>query len=224
MLYGHNHRGCIQARAFDDAEIRQLRPREAMMRPLIQSDATDVPRKFIRKYLPSHDQVRKHRALRWLGPALHSPNLWHLNRRSVARGVAVGLFTGLFPPPFQMISAAVASVALRVNLPVAVVATLYTNPLTMAPIYFFGYQIGVMVTGERGNANFASLDFQELSLPGLWQAVRDFIASASEVFLLGVLLEGILFAVIGYFLVDLIWRAHVIYRWRKRIRARNTTA
>ena len=56
---------------------------------------------------------------------LHHPNLWHLHRRSVAGGVAVGMFCGLIPGPFQMIGAAIMSVLFRVNLPVAVHRSLH---------------------------------------------------------------------------------------------------
>ena len=36
-------------------------------------------------------------------PRLADPVRWHLARRSPARAVAVGLFSGLIPGPFQVI-------------------------------------------------------------------------------------------------------------------------
>ena len=50
-----------------------------------------MPRKFFRKYLPSHESVRQNRYIRFFGTALHHPNLWHLNRKSVAGTVAAFL-------------------------------------------------------------------------------------------------------------------------------------
>src|SRR5512142_2270877 len=102
-------------------------------------------RRFFRERLPNHESIRQHR---WLGPVrhlLHHPNLWHLHRRSVAGGVAIGLFCGLIPGPLQMISAALLAVLLRVNLPVAVFTTLYTNPFTIVPLYLLAYEIGLLV-------------------------------------------------------------------------------
>src|SRR6266571_224948 len=94
-----------------------------------------MPRKFFRKYLPSHEAVRQNRYIARFGTLLHHPNLWHLNRHSVAGGVAIGMFSGLVPGPFQMLIAAILAVPLRVNLPVALATTLYTNPLTIGPLY-----------------------------------------------------------------------------------------
>ncbi len=49
--------------------------------------------------------------------------------------------------PFQIVSAAIAAILLRVNLPVAVFTTFYTNPFTFVPLYLLGYKIGALVTG-----------------------------------------------------------------------------
>ncbi|MDO8413225.1 MAG: DUF2062 domain-containing protein, partial [Gallionellaceae bacterium] len=54
-------------------------------------------RKFLQKHLPTVETIKRNRWLRPFGRWLHHPNLWHLHRRSVAGGVAVGLFCGLIP-------------------------------------------------------------------------------------------------------------------------------
>ena len=53
-----------------------------------------MPRKFFRKMMPNVDKVREMKALSMFGDTLFHPALWHLNRRSAAGGVAVGLFCG----------------------------------------------------------------------------------------------------------------------------------
>jgi uncharacterized protein (DUF2062 family) len=50
-----------------------------------------MPRKHFRKYLPTHASITGNRFVAWFGPWLQHHNLWHLHRRSVAGGVAVGL-------------------------------------------------------------------------------------------------------------------------------------
>src|SRR6478752_9619441 len=109
-----------------------------------------MPRKLFRKFLPSNESVRANRHIARLGPWLQHPNLWHLNRRSVAGGVAAGLFAGLIPGsnPIQFTIAALLAVAGRVNLPVAMLMTLYTNPFTVVPLYYAAFKLGVLVLRE----------------------------------------------------------------------------
>src|SRR3989442_15324886 len=108
-----------------------------------------MPRKFFRKYLPSRESVRQTRFVARFGSLLRHPNLWHLNRRSVSGGVAAGLFPGLVPGsnPGQFAVAALLAVAFRVNLPVAGVGTLYTNPLPIVPLYLLPYGYGKLLVG-----------------------------------------------------------------------------
>ena len=109
-----------------------------------------MPRKFFRKVMPNVDKVREMKALSMFGDTLFHPALWHLNRRSAAGGVAVGLFCGLIPGPLQMLGSAIVCVFFRVNLPLALVTTLYTNPLTIVPLYLIAYEIGGFTLGARG--------------------------------------------------------------------------
>src|SRR5512134_397706 len=118
-----------------------------------------MPRKHFRRFLPSHESIKRNRYIASFGAALHHHNLWHLNRRSVAGGVAVGMFCGLVPGPLQMLSAALLAILLRVNLPVAAATTWYTNPLTIVPLYYAAYKLGLFVTGGApDSATAAPLD------------------------------------------------------------------
>jgi uncharacterized protein (DUF2062 family) len=109
-----------------------------------------MPRKFFRKYLPDAATVRANRYVAMFGSLLRHPNLWHLNRDSVAGAVAIGLFSGLVPGPLQMLTAALLAVPLRRNLPVALLTTFYTNPFTIVPLYVLAYGYGNLLLG--GNA------------------------------------------------------------------------
>jgi uncharacterized protein len=183
-----------------------------------------MPRKFFRKYLPSTESIRQNRWIRFFGTALHHPSLWHLNRRSVAGGVAVGLFTGLVPGPFQVISAALLSILFRVNLPVAAVVTFYTNPLTIIPIYILAYELGSFVLGTHDHqpppqqVNVFELPFADW-IPALWS----WLGTMGKPFLFGLFLLAIILSVAGYLSVMGAWRMHTWYSWRKRQRARLNT-
>jgi uncharacterized protein (DUF2062 family) len=180
-----------------------------------------MPRKLFRKYLPTHRSIRENRYLRIFGAALQHHNLWHLHRRSVAGGVAIGMFCGLVPGPLQMLSAALCAIVFRVNLPVAMIVTLYTNPFTILPLYYVAYKLGLFVTGSHSGAQ-PHLDFQLFDLPVIeWiPAAAHWFASMGKPFAVGLVLLALILAVAGYVLVLAAWRVHVVLSWRKRQRSR----
>ncbi|TMG78840.1 MAG: DUF2062 domain-containing protein [Betaproteobacteria bacterium] len=176
-----------------------------------------MPRKFFRKYLPSYESVRQNRFVARFGPLLHHPSLWHLNRRSVSGGVAAGMFAGLVPGsnPVQFAVAALLAVAFRVNLPVAVVVTLYTNPFTIVPLYVLAYGIGALFFATDGAALSHAPEIDWSHLGASIQAYFDWVLALGRLVILAVGL-----AVAGYVFVQLAWRAHVILAWRRRRRRR----
>lgn len=98
-------------------------------------------KKHLKRFLPDHLSVSENPWLRPFQSSLLHPRLWHLNRHSAAGAVATGLFCGLIPGPFQMFFAALCALVFRVNLPLSMLVTLYTNPLTLVPIYFVAFQL-----------------------------------------------------------------------------------
>jgi uncharacterized protein len=180
-----------------------------------------MPRKFFRKYLPDHASIREHRYLKRVQPLLKHPNLWHLNRHSVAGGVAAGLFAGLIPGPVQMLSGALLAIVFRVNLPVAMFTTLYTNPFTWGPLIVAAYAIGAPFTGET-MANAIPPEFNWSGghwlnyVPELWQWFKEL----GETYLIGSLILGLSLAALGYATVQIAWRLYLLAYLRRRSRRR----
>jgi len=172
-------------------------------------------RKLFSRFLPSHETVQGQRWLKPFGGWLKHPNLWHLHRRSVAGGVAIGLFCGLIPGPLQMISAALLAVLLRVNLPVALITTLYTNPFTILPLYLVAYELGAWVSGAHG-VLVVQPAFPELHWHNLLYELWDWMVKLGEPLLIGLPLLALSLAFIGYIAVRLAWRLAVIWRWQAR--------
>ena len=81
-------------------------------------------------------------SLSFLGDILHEPNLWHINRHSVARAFLVGIWFCFIPMPFQMLAAAFFAIWFNANLPLSVVLVWISNPVTMPPMFYFNYKIG----------------------------------------------------------------------------------
>jgi uncharacterized protein (DUF2062 family) len=166
-----------------------------------------MPKKLIQKYLPKSEVIKNHKNLQFLGDKLHDPNLWHLNRRSVSMATAVGLFVAWIPTPGQMAIAAMLALYLRSNLPISVALVWITNPLTMPPMFYFAYLVGLRAL----NQPLPSEGF-EFSM----DSVMSGLSQAWEPFLLGCLIIGIITSVVGYFGVKELWRHHVAKKWAAR--------
>jgi uncharacterized protein (DUF2062 family) len=185
-----------------------------------------MPRKFFRRYLPDGETVRASKYLAWCGTWLNHPNLWALNRDSVSGGFAIGLFSGLVPGPLQMLTAALLALPLKKNLPVALATTLYTNPLTIAPLYLLAYGYGRLLLGF-GHQPAAKIE------PFVWNW-SDWWGSCEEMFhwmislgpplAVGLVALAVTLAVLGYAAARIGWRVYITLAWRARARRRKTAA
>jgi len=176
-------------------------------------------RKHLKKHLPNHEAVHNNRWLRPFRNSLLHPRLWHLNRHSAAGAVAAGMFCGLIPGPLQMIGAAVCALVFRVNLPLAMLVTLYTNPFTIVPLYVLAYQIGRLATGDSGGF-VEPPDFDMTHFIAWTQAMQTWMIGVGKPLGIGLVLLAIMLAVAGYFLTKAAWRIWLIRAWRRRNRAR----
>ena len=166
-----------------------------------------MPKRLIKKYLPDPKTIKEHKHLKVFGSLLHDQNLWHLNRKSFAGALAVGLFVAFIPLPTQMVIAAAAAILLRVNLPISVATVWITNPITMPPMFYAAYWVGSILMDIPADASTFefSLDAIISSLGASWKP-----------FLLGCFVLGVVSATIGYFLARGIWRLMIIKKWLQR--------
>src|SRR5579859_2412937 len=108
------------------------------------AEASPTVRRFhwVTRHIPTRDTVGQYRLLRPFAPHLTHPSLWRMTRRSVPRGVAVGLFVAVIIPFMHTVIAALVAIPARANVAVAAVLTLVVNPLTIPPLYYAAYRIG----------------------------------------------------------------------------------
>lgn len=166
-------------------------------------------KRFLQRHLPDPHQLRTHKRLRFLGELLHDPRLWHFSRRSTVRGLAAGAFYAFVPFPWQMLLAAATAAWLRFNLPVAVAMVWITNPLTIPPISYFNYRFGTWLLGRP------TLDWTfELSLDWLLQKAGDI----GPPLLVGSMATAVLAGIATFVIAHLLWRWHIIARFRRRRR------
>jgi uncharacterized protein (DUF2062 family) len=173
-----------------------------------------MARWFVLK-LPTRERLLDNR---WVKPFAHRlahPQLWQANRRSVARGIALGLFAAFLVPIGQTPVAAFLALSVRANVIVAACATLVTNPLTFPPIYFTAYKLGQRLLG-----NPVGLETSEA-----WLARQaGWLFGIAVPTGLGLLVFGVASAAAGYCFVHLGWRLRILRRWSRRTKQRSETA
>ncbi|WP_306603263.1 DUF2062 domain-containing protein [Azonexus sp.] len=174
-------------------------------------------RQLLKKYLPDHETIRRNPWLRPFENSLLHPRLWHLNRRSAAGAVAAGLFCGLIPGPFQMPGAALAAISFRVNLPLALLTTLYTNPFTIVPLYLLAYQIGRLVIGD-GSGFLAPPAFLFSDFLAWTEAMQQWMLAVARPLAIGLIILADVLALAGYLITRGAWRLYLV-RHKQRRRA-----
>ena len=171
-----------------------------------------------RDWLPNERVLQGSRWLRWIGPALHHPRLWHLNRRGVALGLALGVFFGLLVPLAQIPLAGGAAVLLRANVPMAVASTLVTNPITFAPVYYAAWRTGSAILGEGGGPPPTAAQSEAPTGSAWWERLWQRLQQAGKPLMLGLVVFATGFGLLGYLLVSLGWRLKVVLARRRRRR------
>jgi uncharacterized protein (DUF2062 family) len=166
-----------------------------------------MPKKLIKRIMPDNQRIKDNKHLKIFGALLHNPNLWHMNRHSVAKAFAVGLFFAFIPVPFQMVLAAGTAIMVHSNLPLSVALVWLTNPFTMPAIFYFCYSVGAWLI----NAPVHDFKFE-----ANWQWIADSLSSIGPAFLLGCGVLAIIFSVLGYFGMQLLWRYSAVKAWKKR--------
>lgn len=166
-----------------------------------------MPKKLIKKYMPNAQSIKTHKHLQIFGSLLHSPFLWHFNRKSVSGAFAVGLFCAFVPIPFQMVLAAGLAIALQVNLPLSVALVWVSNPITMPPLFYAAYKFGALLLNETAHHFDFILSWQWLltELELIWKP-----------FLLGCFSFGVISAAISFVVVRFLWGRRIKKEWRLR--------
>ena len=170
-----------------------------------------MPREFLKKYSPSPKTIRNNKSLAFLGDSIQQPYLWHMNRNSVARAFAIGLFCTWLPMPLQTVVAALLAIYYRAHLPLSVALVFITNPVTIPPMFYFAYKLGSVVLG---------IPPQDVPMGLDWVGCRTSLGHIWQPLLFGCLMLGIISSALGYFTIHSIWRKSIKRRWKDRKEAR----
>jgi uncharacterized protein (DUF2062 family) len=165
--------------------------------------------------MPSREQLAQSRWIKPFGRRILHSEFWRFTRRSVPRGVAVGLFVGVFflIPGVQIIAAALFSIPVRGNIPVAAGMTFLTNPFTTPFLIIASIPVGNLLGFHADKS--AVIEMYSRSAPvSEWLA---WLASdAAPALISGLFIVAVASGAIGYVLSILVWRWWTARKWRRR--------
>ena len=183
------------------------------------AEASPAPRfQWLTRHIPTRETINDYRLLRPFASRLTDRSLWRMTRRSVPRGVAVGLFVAVIIPLMHTVIASILAIPARANVVVAAVLTWVVNPLTMPFMYFAAYRIGSWELHHEGplvDPADAERFSGELSRALFW------IHHASGPIALGILTIAVAASATGYAATALAWRFWSMNRWRQRRRSKS---
>ena len=102
------------------------------------------------KPLPRRSTVHRYPILKWFGESAKKRSyLWSFRSREMVIAIYLGMIVALMPlVGVQMLLVSLLAIFLvRANLPVLIGLQWISNPLTMGPIYYADYQIGMAMLG-----------------------------------------------------------------------------
>ena len=172
-----------------------------------------VPKTFladtIRKYMPTREQMGQNKYLRPIAHRFLSPELWRFTRRSVPRGVALGMFAAFIVPLGQIFLAAFLALPARANVPLAALVTFVTNPFTFPFWVVVANRVGRMTLNI--DAAMGGLASGEMRSDGFIGKLAAFFETAGVTYF-GFVVLALVTAAFGYLAASLFWRWFLVRR------------
>jgi uncharacterized protein (DUF2062 family) len=172
--------------------------------------------RWLKRITPDRVALENHWCLKHFTAVMLDRRCWTINRSSVTRSFALGLFIAFIPPtpllPVHLVTCALLGMYFRLNLPVLFATVFVSNPFTWVPQVAGSIWVGAKLLGLDLMPFLRAISHQTFwaDMGVLWPPL-----------LLGALVLGLIAAASGYVLAQCVWRARVIYQLRRR-RARSS--
>jgi len=170
---------------------------------------------WAKRNMPTREQMERNRFIRPFAHRVLRSELWHFNRRSVPRGVALGLLVGIIVPFAQIVFAALLSFSVRANVPVAALATFVTNPFTTPFIWVAAYYVGSFVLRVDEATIVAPLGHAMHSTE--FGRALEWLTGKTLVTAFGLVVIAVVVAAVSYLLSSWFWRWRTLRRRRLRL-------
>ena len=169
---------------------------------------------MLRRHMPTREEMAKNKYLAPIAHRFLSPELWRFTRRSVPRGVALGLFAAFIIPIGQIFLAAFLALPSRANVPLAALVTFVTNPFTLPFWLVVANKVGNFTLRlDAGGTTVQHAAVQS----GAWDMVVDFFQMAGAT-AFGFAVLAVVAPSVGYLLSGWIWRAVVARKRARRLK------
>ena len=171
--------------------------------------------RWVKNNMPSREQLAESKWMKPFGSRILHSEFWRFTRRSVPRGVAMGLFVGVFflIPGVQIIGAALFCVPVRGNIPIAAAMTFLSMPATTPFILVASIAIGNALGWHADLSTFSTL-YERGATVGEW--IRWLASDAAPSLVVGLFVLGSVAAAIGYVVSAVGWRLWIARKWRGR--------
>jgi len=169
---------------------------------------------WLARKMPTREEMARNKYLAPIAHRFLTPELWRFTRRSVPRGVALGLFCGFIIPVGQIFLAAFLALPARANVPLAALVTFVTNPITFPFWAVAANKVGRLVL----NLDAAVGGIAGPQIASDQGALAVFFATAG-VTAFGFVVLAVGTAAIGYLVSGFLWRLVVARKRSSRLAA-----
>ena len=173
---------------------------------------------WIRRNSPRREELLESRWIKPFGHRVAHSHLWRFTRTSVPRGVALGLFVGIFLliPGVQILGVALLALPVRANIPIGAAMTFLSNPATTPLILAASVWIGNWTFGLKADISTFKALWAKKAAMTEW--VDWFLSDTAPAMLAGLFIISALSALIGYVLASIAWDNWIRLRWRRKLR------
>lgn len=163
--------------------------------------------------LPKREDMEN---VRFIAPLARRAELWRFTRRSVPRGVFVGLLVGIFAliPGVQIVGAALMCVPVRGNIPIAAAMTFLSMPLTTPFILIAAAWVGNLMGFHADLTTFNAMLAQGATLS---EWTYWLFSDAAPALVSGLLVISFVVSVVGYFIAVFTWNWWVRHKRRVKL-------
>lgn len=172
------------------------------------------------QWLERNNLTREKIAGMWLlrpfASRIRHRELWRFTRRSVPRGVALGLLVGLFLliPGIQIIGVALLAYPVRANIPIGAAMTFLSMPATTPFILAASLYVGNSLLNLGADVSTFEAMIERGATFSEW--MKWLLSDAAPAMMAGLAIISVVTAAVGYVIAAFAWRWWIARKWRRR--------